>query len=131
LIVVAAAGNEPTGKAVYPAAYPGVVAVGAVDADGQLWSQSNYGPFISLAAPGTAKFPVGHNGPPGAYAGTSISSAYVTRALSLYLTRHPKATRQEALTALRDALSDAGAAGRDNQYGHGVLDAHALVRLLK
>ncbi|OGV47347.1 MAG: hypothetical protein A2X46_00175 [Lentisphaerae bacterium GWF2_57_35] len=131
LIVVAAAGNAPTGRPVYPAAYSGVVGVGAVDQNGRLWNQSNYGSIVALTAPGMASFPIGHNGPPGSYAGTSISSAYVTRALALYLTRHPKATRQDALTALRNALTDAGAAGRDNQYGYGVLDSAAIKRLLQ
>ncbi len=127
LIVVAAAGNTPTGKPVYPAAYKGVVAVGALGADGKPWAQSNYGSFVSLTAPGQATFPVGNKGPAGAYAGTSISSAYVTRALSLYLAQHPKATRDQALKALRDSLS----ATTTPNHGVGTLDSAAMGRLLK
>ncbi len=52
----------------------------------------------------------------GAYAGTSIASAFTARALALYLTRHPGATRQEALAALRTSLTDRGTAGKDAQY---------------
>ena len=51
-ILVASAGNEPTQKAMYPAAYRDVVAVSALDADGKLWKSSNYGDFVSVAAPG-------------------------------------------------------------------------------
>jgi thermitase len=131
LIVVAAAGNEPTGKPLYPSAYDGVLAVSATDIDGRLWSQSNYGDFVTLSAPGEATFPVGHDGPPGAYAGTSISSAYVSRALALYLAKHPAATPKDAVAALKASLTDAGAKGKDPQYGYGVLDAAALARLLK
>ena len=130
LIVVAAAGNDPTGKAVYPAAYPGVVAVSALDGENAVWEKSNYGDFVALAAPGTANFSVGNKGPAGAYAGTSIASAYTARALALYLTQHPKATRQEALAALKQSLTDRGTAGKDNYYGYGALDAAAMARLL-
>ncbi|MFH0879783.1 MAG: S8 family serine peptidase [Lentisphaerota bacterium] len=131
LIVVAAAGNEATGKAVYPAAYPGVVAVAALGADGNTWKNSNYGNFVTLAAPGLASFPVGHNGPPGSYAGTSISSAYTARALSLYLSQHPGATGPQAIKALEQALTDRGTKGRDATFGFGALDQSALGRLLQ
>jgi hypothetical protein len=130
LVVVAAAGNEPTGRPQYPAAYDGVVAVAALSEDGSRWQNSNYGPSVAVAAPGTASFPVGHDGPPGAYAGTSIASAYVARQLALYFTQHPQATRQDAMRALQNAVTDAGDKGRDPYYGFGALDASATARLL-
>ncbi|HEV8241476.1 MAG TPA: S8 family serine peptidase [Thermoanaerobaculia bacterium] len=51
VLVIAAAGNEAAGVD-YPAAYPGVVAVGAVDRDAGLASFSNTGSEVDLAAPG-------------------------------------------------------------------------------
>lgn len=131
LLVVAAAGNEPKNVPFYPAAYPGVVAVSAMTEDGTLWSESNYGNFISVAAPGTARFSVGYHGPPGSYAGTSIASAYTAKALALYFTRHPQATRDEAIRALRSSVTDSGAGGRDPYYGYGALDDAAMQKLLK
>lgn len=128
LLIVAAAGNEPTGTPMYPAAYPGVLAVSAMQADGRLWERSNRGDFVSIAAPGLASFPIGYQGPPGSYAGTSIASALVARELALYFARRPAATTDEALRALRAALTDAGAPGRDTEYGHGALDAAAQER---
>ncbi len=130
-ILVAAAGNEPKQSAMYPAAYRDVIAVSALDADGTLWKSSNYGSFISVAAPGTANFPVGYKGAAGTYSGTSISSAYVSRALALYLAKHPKATASQAVQALKDSLTDSGARGRDSQYGYGSLDAAAMTRFLR
>ena len=130
-ILVASAGNEPTQRAMYPAAYRDVVGVSALGADGNVWKSSNYGNFVFVAAPGTATFPVGYKGAPGAYEGTSISSAYVSRALTLYFAKHPKATASEAVQALRDSLTDTGATGRDAQYGYGSLDAAAMGRLLR
>jgi thermitase len=131
VILVAAAGNEPTQKSQYPAAYSGVVAVSALDASGELWKSSNYGDFVSVAAPGYASFSVGYKGPPGSYEGTSISSAYVSRALTLYIAKHPTATAAEAVQALRDAVAVAGSKGKSKQFGYGALDRAALKRLLK
>lgn len=123
-VVVAAAGNEPTGTRLYPASYAGVVAVAALDGKGQPWKSSNYGDFVDLAAPGAATMPIGYQGPAGSYAGTSISSAYVAREFALYLNRHPKATANQAIDAMKAALS----AGVKN-YGTGTLDAAAVMRI--
>ncbi len=131
VVVVAAAGNEPTGRRMYPAAYPGVIAVSALNADGTPWERSNYGNFVTVAAPGSARFPIGHRGPPGNYAGTSIASAQVARELALYFARNPKATAQDAVRALQKSVTDAGAAGRDPVFGYGALDAAAQAQLRK
>ena len=128
-VPVAAAGNEPTNRPLYPAASPDVLAVGALGADGALWDHSNFGSFISLAAPGLADFPVGYKGPPGAYAGTSIAAAYTARVLARYFALHPAATANEAVSALKQALSPpaSGAAHADIPR----LDAAAVSRYLK
>lgn len=131
LIVVASAGNDPINRPVYPAAYSGVLAVSAMEPDGTVWSRSNYGSFIFAAAPGVGVFPVGYNGPPGTYAGTSIASPTVARALTLYYGENPDATASEAIDALKSVLTDAGETGRDDYYGYGALDADALHRLLE
>lgn len=54
VLVVAAAGNSGSTSPSYPAAYPKVVAVGATDATGSRASFSQYGPWVTLAAPGTS-----------------------------------------------------------------------------
>jgi subtilisin family serine protease len=88
------------------------------------------GNAVFLAAPGTADFPVGYQGQPGPYAGTSIAAATVSHALGLYFQRNPQATAEQATRALQSAVSQSGAA-RNAQVGHGVLDADALQRLLR
>ena len=52
LVIVAAAGNENTNKVTFPAAYPGVVSVGATNITGNRASYSNYGQGLDLVAPG-------------------------------------------------------------------------------
>ncbi|MBX3388509.1 MAG: S8 family serine peptidase [Phycisphaeraceae bacterium] len=52
VLVVAAAGNDSSALPHYPAAFPGVMSIAAVDSSEQLASFSNYGPLISVSAPG-------------------------------------------------------------------------------
>jgi hypothetical protein len=100
LVIVASAGNEPTGKPVYPAAYSSVMGVGAIGKEGKPWENSNYGDFVTIYAPGFATFPVGYKGDPGVYAGTSISAAFVANLVADILSRNPTATKQEIMKVL-------------------------------
>ncbi len=102
LIAVASAGNRPTGKPVYPAAYPTVIGVGALTPDGKVWENSNYGDFVTLYAPGFGDFPVGYKGDPGSYAGTSISAAFAANIIADYLSKHPGAEKKEVLEMIRE-----------------------------
>jgi hypothetical protein len=78
----AAAGNEPVTTPFYPAAYPQVKAVTAID-NGQLAPYANRGSFISLGAPGTSIIPFGNQA--FGVEGTSVSSAYTTGLAAGYL----------------------------------------------
>jgi thermitase len=100
LILIAAAGNAPTGNPVYPAAYDQVIGVGALTPDGEAWDQSNYGDFVAVSAPGLADLPVGYNGDPGIYAGTSIATAYTARRVAAILNLNPDADRATILRIL-------------------------------
>ncbi len=100
-IVIAAAGNEPTGEPVYPAAYPSVTGVGALAPNGKTWQKSNYGAFVDVQAPGFAIFPTEYEGQAEMRAGTSISTAYVANQIASYLRRHPDASNEDALKAVQ------------------------------
>jgi len=99
-VILAAAGNQPTGNPVYPAAYDSVIGVGALTADGQPWESSNHGNFVTLYALGVATFPVGNQGEAGTYAGTSISTAHVASTVSRFMTANPQATREQIYNSL-------------------------------
>jgi len=102
LIVIASAGNTPTGKPVYPAAYDSVIGVGALTPDGRVWENSNFGDFVTLYAPGFGNFPVGYKGNPGSYAGTSISAAFTANVIADYLLKYPDAGKEEVLKMLSE-----------------------------
>jgi hypothetical protein len=71
----AAAGNEPVTTPTYPAAYPGVNAVTALQ-NGQIAPYANFGSFVDMALPGSSVVYLGSQ----AYLvqGTSVSTAYAT-----------------------------------------------------
>ncbi len=102
LILVAAAGNTPTGNPVYPAAFDNVIGVGALNPNGDAWDRSNYGDFVAVSAPGLADLPVGYKGDPGIYAGTSIATAYTARRVAAILNQNPDADRATILRLLNE-----------------------------
>ncbi len=128
-IVAAAAGNLPTGKKIYPAAYPTVLAIAATKSDGTLWEKSNYGKFVFAAAPGTATLPKGDGSTSGNYAGTSISSAYVAGIIARYISENPGSTQTEIVTRLGNSLSPHDKS-TTLSAGKGVLDFAAVARFL-
>ena len=104
-IVVAAAGNEGIDEARYPASYPSVVGVGAVDVNGARYEHSNGGRSAQIWAPGTD---VLSTVPGGAFAfasGTSFAAAHVTGALAVLIGSGaaPDAARRALFQTARSA----------------------------
>jgi hypothetical protein len=56
ITLYAAVGNENTGQPIFPAASPGVIGVGGLDASGGVWKNSNEGDFVDEYAPAFANF---------------------------------------------------------------------------
>ena len=76
IIIFASAGNTPVNTPTYPAAVPGVNAVTALGAPGQLATYANYGSFVELALPGTSYVYLGNQGY--VVQGTSSAAAYAS-----------------------------------------------------
>lgn len=76
VVIFAAAGNQPVTTPNYPAAIPGVNAVTALGAPGQLASYANYGSFVEMALPGTSVVYLGNQA--FVVQGTSPATAYAT-----------------------------------------------------
>jgi subtilase family protein/fervidolysin-like protein len=82
IAVFAAAGNQPVTTAFYPAAYPEVNAVTAID-KGQLAPYANRGSFVSLGAPGDSMFC--YQGQTYLSEGTSDAASYISGVAAGYM----------------------------------------------
>lgn len=83
--IVAAAGNGgPQAAPTYPAAYPGVIGVTAIDARRGLYTRANRGSYIAIAAPGVDVWvPVSSEAGKGKYmSGTSFAAPFVAGAVA-------------------------------------------------
>ena len=84
-ILVSAAGNTPSGLPVYPAAYDQVIGVGALNPDGSVWDQSNFGRSVSAWAPGIVITDAQDSDRKNVYAGTSVSAAFLANQIAQQL----------------------------------------------
>jgi subtilisin family serine protease len=120
--VVASAGNDQAAQLVWPAAYSGVVSVGAVDGVGRQAIFSNSGASLQLTAPGYAIRTVGAGGSRVLFSGTSASAPVVSGAIAALLSTTPGLTAVQAADLLATYSTDAGPAGPDPDYGRGTLN---------
>lgn len=105
VLVVAAAGNEPTTAPVYPAAYPEVVAVTAGDRSGGIAPYANRGEFVDVVAPGASV--VFYEGRPFLVMGTSAAAAF-TSGLAAGLAESRPGQVKDLLPALQAILGTPG-----------------------
>lgn len=151
LLVAPAGDNGAEGDAVnYPAAYPGVVAVGATTRAGQLSPFSNTGSYVSLTAPGAGTTPdpavsgmttdpaagLTVAAPGGGYetlASSDMSAALTAGVAALIRSRYPWLTVAEVTQALERGVTPPPASAADRAaaagagWGHGELDAAAAL----
>jgi serine protease len=147
LVVVAAAGNSANDQPIYPAAYPGVVSVSAVDIQKKRARYSSYGPTIDVAAPGgdtttdlnadgyadgVLSLFVDDTGAQDQYvylfsAGTSMAAPHVAGVIALMLGVHPQLTPDDldALLAAGQLTEDLG---NPAFYGAGLIDAQKALQ---
>ncbi len=139
VVLVAPAGDDGMGPGIvnYPAAYPGVIAVGAVSRGGQLASFSSRRSYVSLTAPG-----VGIEAPDLAdgyqmTSSTSAASGMVAGVAALIMSRFPHLTAAQVTQALTESTADVtGAtslpplpARSPSGAGYGTVDAARAIQM--
>lgn len=121
-VIVASSGNDAVDNVFFPAAYDGVVAVAAVDAAGRHLYFSNRGSAVGLSAPGIGIEAASTNGGVMMFSGTSAATPFASGALAALLSSNPGMRGSEAVKILEGNADDAGAPGRDPEYGAGILN---------
>jgi subtilisin family serine protease len=132
LLVVAAAGNDGDAECAYPACYDHVLSVAAIDYDFNNTSFSNRNFNVDLCAPGfevASTFPR-HAGSYAILSGTSMAAPHVTAAAALVWSFHRQCTAAEIRTALENTANDLSHHGRDDTFGHGLVQAKAAKEYL-
>jgi len=132
VVVIASAGNDAQRSGgftpySYPAAYPGVIAVAAVGADGRPASFSDRNSSVVLSAPGVGV--VGAS-PGGGYAlasGTSPAAAFVSGVAALIKSRYPGLAPALVRQALVSSAAYRPPGGYQPGTGFGEVDAAAAL----
>jgi membrane-anchored mycosin MYCP len=134
IVIVAAVGNSHSTEGAqpdptpYPAAYPGVLGVGAIDESGARASESQVGSYVDLVAPGgnvtmaanrSKDYWVGQ--------GTSFAVPYVAAAAALVLSRWPKMHADEVIRRLEATADPARGGPHSTEYGYGEVDPYRAV----
>lgn len=128
ILLVAAAGNGGAkSPPLYPAANPNVIAVSGTDAQERLFTASNRGNYIAIAAPGADIFLPAPDEKYQMTSGTSFSAAYVSGIAALVMERNPALSLNEIRAVLTRTARDLGAPGRDDLFGAGEADAFGAV----
>lgn len=136
VVIIAAAGNEGKNSAAYPARYPDVISVAAIDAAGEKAPYSNFGAGVDISAPGgseTGKIiqntldPSSGESVFAGFQGTSMAAPHVAGVAALV-----KASGVTEPAAIRAILTQSARKIQEdplNHFGAGQLDAAAAVKL--
>ena len=131
VLPIAATGNNAVaGFIAYPAKFPKCMAVGATNRFDLRWSGSNFGPEIDVTAPGQDVHSLWVTAQFGGYfttSGTSMATPHVAGLASLIRSYNPDLTLPEVEDIIRNTADDKGAAGFDNLFGWGRINAHAAL----
>lgn len=128
VVVVAASGNHGNRQA-YPAAYPGVIGVGATMPNGTIAAMSGYKAPVSVVAPG---YQLAVPWPPGGHTvdaqGTSFAAPYVSGVAALLIDQYDgDITPAEVKRRIELTADESGHDLPDDKYGWGVVNPYAAV----
>ena len=130
VLVIASAGNDGNSVKNYPASYPSVMSVAAVDSRNRKASFSQFNDQVDIAAPGVGVLSTVPGRRYANFDGTSMSSPHVAGVAALVWSHFPNKTARQIRQALESTAQDLGSAGRDDSFGHGLVRADLAYNFL-
>lgn len=131
-VLVAASGNSGREEKFYPAAFDGVIAVGAARQNGEVASFSTRGSHVALAAPGERIATAGLQGYQ-LVTGTSFAAPFVAASAALLVSRAARRAYPLDGCAVRRILCESATPWSPRVapgHGAGILDTYAALRQL-
>ncbi len=123
-VIVAAVGNEgPDALPQFPAAYPEVIGVTAVDAENRIYARANRGEGVDVAALGVGVSPFGDREK--LVSGTSYATPLVSAYLARRLPEREGGAIGDTMALIAQAAVDLGDPGVDPVYGAGLISPDA------
>jgi len=130
-VIFASAGNSNTSTTQIPASLPNVVAVAATDSSDNKASYSNFGSWITVAAPGSAITTTAKGGGYASVSGTSFSSPITAGLGALVLSVNPTLSNRQVVDIITQNADDLGVAGFDQYFGFGRINVARAVAAAK
>lgn len=127
VIMVAAAGNNNNSAVAFPGRWPETICVSATTNTDAKASFSNFGPEVDVCAGGDVIRSLTGTTGYGDKSGTSQATPSVTGTIALMLAWNPSLKPDEARQILITTATDIGAAGFDNNFGYGRINAYAAL----
>ena len=150
VVIVAAAGNDDSDEPQYPASYDNVISVSAIGPDRNKAPYSSFGSRVDIAAPGgdsrrdsnldgrsdtvystyVRATSAGRSPSYAGLQGTSMATPHVAGVIALMLAANNNLTPADIDNLISDKkiTDDAGAQGRDDVFGHGIVNALKAVQ---
>jgi hypothetical protein len=123
-LLVAAVGNDgPAAPPLYPASYPHVVGVTAVDGHRRVLIEAARGNQVMFAARGADMSAADLGGKYSSIRGTSFAAPIVAALLAQSVTAPEVSSSNAAIDSLAQSAVDLGPKGRDLTYGYGLVGA--------
>jgi subtilisin family serine protease len=124
IVVVAAVGNNgPSGAPLYPAAYPHVVGVTAIDSAKRIYRYANRGPHVAFAALGVDVRVARSGGGYRELSGTSVAAPHAAAIIVRTIASRDDALSSATVVAeLKSSAQDLGAKDFDDTFGFGLIE---------
>merc|ERR1712003_257629 len=130
ILFVAAAGNGGSSSKLYPASYPALMSVAAIDSNKNKASFSQYNDQVEISAPGVSVKSSLPNDKYASWSGTSMATPHVAGVAGLLWMYFPECKNYQIRNVLLATAQDLGDNGCDTKYGFGLVQAKAAYNLL-